>query len=595
MTEPPSRRAPLVDGFIIAFSLALALPSLGSGLVNDDYLQRARLSGRIPGLTRDPWSLYDFIGRSTDPVSELVAQGTVPWWTAPGLTLAFLRPISSSLLALDVGAFGESTALAHAHSLVWFLLLLVLARRLFMTWLPPGARTFAFAVYALSASHTHGSIWLAARHVVVGGVFGLLALISFTQASLPEASLARRTRSATAALGWLLLGLLSSEIALGAIALMVAFELGGPASEPARARFRRLLPPLGLALVYLAAYRALGYGAKQSGGYLDLFGGGVWAIGELGARVLALLANALLGVPADLYLIVREARLPLALLGAIGCLFVGVLTVLAKASIPRALERRALALAGGGIVAAGAGALGMVGGRVLVLGGLSAAFVLGLLFHGLREQLRVPDALRGFARPVAWQGLVVLALVHFLGGPLVRLATAETLASAGKVQHALGDRTTGVCARHADPYLLHAPDPGLGLYAGALLVFAENAPFDSIQVLSMAPGSQRLTALGARRFRLEPLESAFLEAPFEQLFRAPTLGHATGDSVRIRNASVTIVDTNERREPTAIELEVDPGRTPCFLLWRDGALVAVETPESGRASDVESTQGPLGL
>ena len=71
---------------IVAMTLVLAMPSLLNGFRLDDHAILLTLEGREPVATAW-WDLYRFAPGTLDGNRALVADGWIPWWTAPGLRL----------------------------------------------------------------------------------------------------------------------------------------------------------------------------------------------------------------------------------------------------------------------------------------------------------------------------------------------------------------------------------------------------------------------------------------------------------------------------------------------------------------------------
>jgi hypothetical protein len=119
----------LVLGFL------LALPSLAAPFALDDLFHLRGARGRDPPPLRW-WELFTFA--PADPARHhlFVAGGLLPWWAARDLRLAFWRPLSSALVALDQAIWGRAVVGWHLHSLLWWMALLAC-----VAW--PPARPYA--------------------------------------------------------------------------------------------------------------------------------------------------------------------------------------------------------------------------------------------------------------------------------------------------------------------------------------------------------------------------------------------------------------------------------------------------------------------
>src|SRR5690349_13862900 len=79
-------------------ALLLLLPGLFVGPVFDDWFH-AYDTHSARGWWSRLFGLYEFFRASE--VGMAREHGLLPWWTDDGLSIAFLRPISSLLLAVD--------------------------------------------------------------------------------------------------------------------------------------------------------------------------------------------------------------------------------------------------------------------------------------------------------------------------------------------------------------------------------------------------------------------------------------------------------------------------------------------------------------
>src|SRR5690606_38594289 len=128
----------------------------------DDYVQleMSRTLGGDPLWTPEPsYRLYAFVSQGAAP--ELMARGSLPWWTDPELLAAPMRPIPGLLLGLEYRVFGAHPLGPHWVSVVlWSAMILVVAgfyRRLLSPW----PALIATWIYSLSLAHSMPLIWIA--------------------------------------------------------------------------------------------------------------------------------------------------------------------------------------------------------------------------------------------------------------------------------------------------------------------------------------------------------------------------------------------------------------------------------------------------
>lgn len=118
-------------------ALLLCAPALLLDFYNDDWLVRWVVRGRALNSDPHPLKLYEFMA-SEPQVRGYIHEGMLPWWTDPQLKIRFLRPLSSLLMWVDHRVL-VTPLLGHLHSLVWFVLFLLVARRVVDCVLPPRA------------------------------------------------------------------------------------------------------------------------------------------------------------------------------------------------------------------------------------------------------------------------------------------------------------------------------------------------------------------------------------------------------------------------------------------------------------------------
>lgn len=134
----------------LAVAVALALPSLLVGRVGEDAAQLLGSEGS------SPWPLafsrYDsFVFSDGQPahVAALRNYGAMPYWTRLDFKVAFWRPLSSVLIRVDSGLLASSAILAHLHSILWSLLLVVMVGLLLRRLIGPSLAGLALIVFAL--------------------------------------------------------------------------------------------------------------------------------------------------------------------------------------------------------------------------------------------------------------------------------------------------------------------------------------------------------------------------------------------------------------------------------------------------------------
>lgn len=253
--------------WLMGLATLLALPSLWSGLVADDYYHAARFLA--PGLLPDfgSYTLFDLFAVSDGTSAtntRLVEQGLLPWWTDSQFRFQLWRPLAEASHWLDYRLWPSSPWLMHLHQLAWFaalqLVVLLFYRRLFPA---QALGVLAFALFVLSANFSQTVTWLAARNTLMGATFGIAALLLHIKGWQEGHGLYRWL-----AVGLFALALAASEFGLGASTWLFAWVMVMESGTLIR-RAGRLLP-YGLVMgIWALVYKMGHYGVAESEFYLD--------------------------------------------------------------------------------------------------------------------------------------------------------------------------------------------------------------------------------------------------------------------------------------------------------------------------------------
>jgi hypothetical protein len=577
-------------------ALVASLPALGVKFASDDITHRLMLEGKVPGYVGGWLGLYDFTPPA-QPASAMIEQGMFPWFTDPNFSLRFLRPLSSATLGLDHALFGRNPMAAHAHGLLWMLVLAFAAGGLFRRWLAPPAAALAAIIFGLSGVHGIPVSWLASRHTLVAAAFGALSLWAWARYREDE-----HKPSVVWAVFALVASLLSSESGLVTVTLIAGYEV---AARGLRAGLTRAALPIGIGVAYVLAYAALGYGARASTFYVSPFQNPVDYLVAAGLGVPALIAELLTGVPSIFAGL--GGTTALIVVGAVGLAAAAGVYLLYRplgAMVPAKQRTLLRGLALGAVVGSVALVGAPVSGRVLPLPALAAAAIMGqalwaswTLARG-RASVTVSPLPRGHKR--WWTATVVLALFQLVLSPCMRVIMAPNFnASADALEGIAREADVGACQRGGSIYVANGSDPTLTLYGAAALIFytPEKAGAEHFRVLSMAPQAQRLSRLSPESVELEVLGEPRQLNPFENLFRGANsplplqtdlhLGELTA---RVEQANANLF-TRVRFEFTG---GIDPSKH-CLLVWRDKRLQNVAWPTAGAPLEIAHERGLMGL
>lgn len=581
LASPKALRAAL------ALAVLLAVPSLSIGFYSDDWLQLGFLRG-LTAIHNEPWNLYHFLPEGPDMVSRSIREGGMPWWTTPDLHYAFFRPLSSLLFALDESLFGDAPLGYHVHTCLWGIALVAAAAAVLRRSLPPATAGLALLLFTADDVRSQATQWIAARHALVSAVPAFFALAAYV---------AQRQGSFRAG-RWLApllfaLGLAGGESAVGCLFYFLAYEAVGPTSRgtPWSARLRALAPLLAVFAAYVALYKLTGSGVSQNGQYFDPLHDPAGFLAAAAWRVPSLVGSYFLGTPTD-----AANVLPVAPFVALGFVALALVVPLARAVAPHLErdERDALRwLLPGAVLALLVSVGGFAGNRLLMVPSLGGSALMAALFrHGFRSLGASGLRLRARRVVVGLFALVFgpLALLAFVGGGVFG-------AQMGRDIERIADDMELPAARPVRLFVLVASDPMTAMYGGTARIVKEPGVFGAFHILSMAKSTHRITRVGPRTLRIEPLEQPFLRGAFERVFHAPARVFHAGDRVELGAARVRIA-SETAGEPTAIEVELDgPLEAPdlVWLAYRDGGLRRVVLPALGEHLDIPWSPGPTGM
>lgn len=291
------------------FGVFLLLPALFGGLQTDDLVHRLVMLGPpegFPPVARSRLEMFSFVRGGLDEKLPAMDAGVMPWWTAPEMRAAFLRPLTALTHILDYELWPDAPALMHAQNLVWYGLLAFAVARFHRRILSPGNERVAGTplaspavaglaglIYAIDDAHAFPAGWIANRNAILATLLGVLALAAH-DAWRRE----RRTGWGVAAPALLLAGLFAGEAALAATAYLFAYAAFLDRAPLAR-RFATLIPYAAAAIAWRWVYTATGHGAFHADHYIDPGAEPLRYAGELWLRVPALLAGQWAGPPAD--------------------------------------------------------------------------------------------------------------------------------------------------------------------------------------------------------------------------------------------------------------------------------------------------------
>jgi hypothetical protein len=587
---------------ILALTLLLALPSIAVGFFGDDYILRAELSGLSP-IHPPAWDLYRFTGTDAADNKAVVAAGGLMWWSAPALHMHLVRPLGSLLFAFDVAAFGDAPLGYHLHSIVWYLLLVAAVSALFRRILPEGVSTLATLLFAINPAHVFPWGWAAARHATVATLFVVLALDLLMRA---------RQRSWPAG-NWLAalafaFALAAGESGLGGVGYVVAYAAigggqgGAPGTSGAAARWRQVFPILTTSAIYLVLYMLAGGGAGHSDGYVAPTTSPIGFARLAVRRFPALLADAAIGLPADLALLLPPW--PFALAAAISCGALFALYRAVRPGIPADLQGTLGWLLAGATLAVASTLGGFPGARLLIVPDVGfAAFFATLFWWGFRAQ-----GSRGAALRARRWGVGLFAAIQGVFAPVSALASTGANMLLARHTEAMFHEITETASPGERVFVLVASDPIVGMLTPLMGVAVpqERAKWSGTcwSVGSMTKATHRITRTGPDSFTIEALDSTFLKSSFETLYRTSAEPLHVGDTAEQCGGTYRVLAlgrpsdprSDEDLRPTRIELTLpkDDGHRR-VAVWDAGHLRDLPPMAVGESREVAWSPGPMGV
>ncbi len=559
-------------GVLVAIALCaplLNLPSLALGLRGDDHIQRALVLGHLRG-SETPGEWYEIFGvRNPDGAASVRAQieaGWTPWWTHPELSMALLRPVSAATHYLDYALWPDAVGAMHAHSLLWYGLLVLAVGLFYRRLMSPGWAALATLLYGIDEAHSETAAWLAARNTSLGALGAVCALLAYER----WIRRGRRQLPVLAACA-LALALLSTEGAIAIWAFFVAHALFLDRA-PWRERLRALSPLALVTALWLAMYRVLGFGAYGSGVYVDPVDQPLRFLGLLPRRWGELFVEQF-GLPRMLTFYVPEKLHPVLFAAAIT-----LAALVAWAFVAAVRERRTLAFWGA------ATALALVPyctfspePRLLLLPSVGAFALLVELIEVAVTNARVRLGMR---RPLLVAILGVSLVVH---GPV-----AMALAPRKATELGLSE----LAAAYGANTLLRQPVTGktvfvlnttnfLMTFLSLVRVVLDHPPFASVHVFGASTRAIRVSRPRADRIVLEP-EGGYLLEPTSLWIRSEGTAFLRGESMLAGPVRVTVTRVTADGRPAQVSLELaDPESERYLWLTHAYAFEPFQLPAVG--------------
>ncbi|MDP6779618.1 MAG: hypothetical protein QGI83_22880, partial [Candidatus Latescibacteria bacterium] len=517
-----------------AFGFVLALPALWVGLVVDDHVHRLVLQEAwdFSATALSPSDLFAFLDGDASRTQRLRDLGVIPWWSIDGLRIAFWRPISSLSHSLDYWLWPDSPALMHLHSLIWFgalaLLVGLLYRRLHVV---PWVAGLAALLYAVDDARAIPVGWVANRNALLATCFGVACLIAHDRW--------RREGwrpGAVVGPGALGCGLLAGEMAVGSLPYLLAHALFLDEGHR-KQRLLGLVPYVVMTGIWMAAYRAMGYGTWGSGYYIDPGTEPLWFAGAVMERFPILLLDQWALPPSGIAVFLSPDGLrALWIAGIVG-------TVVLAAIVLLLLRGSRLAgFWGSGMILSLVPACATVpNGRLLMFAGIGGMGLVAQVIAGDGEGTEARD--NGRRRGILSRGLAGLfVVIHLVLAPvLLPFSVWNNAGSRPFVDVPADSAPMDASVVDDEVVIVNPPFPFFAHYLQTVRALKGGPIPGHVRVL--APGTRAVDVLRAdeRTLVITP-ERGFLSAPFDGLFRGDRYPVAPGDRVQLSGLTAEVLE-----------------------------------------------------
>jgi hypothetical protein len=561
---------------VAAVAVIFALPSLGVGLVVDDFYHRVVL------LRRPPWAewlgtpaeMFRFFNGNPVRAGRLVDMGLFPWWTDLELKGEFLQALTVLTHRLDYALWPDSAPLMHVQNLVWLGTAVAAAAFFYRRMIgPTWVAGLAPLLYALDDARGATAGLICNRNVLIAATFGFSALIAHDRWRREGSRV-----SALLAFGLLAGALFSKEEGLSTCAYLGAYGLfldpGG------RRRGCLALTPYVVLVVIWRTLRAhWGYGVQYVGLYIDPVtdpGPFAWAAIE---RIPILLLAQATPIPAEIGIPLSRKAFQTVWWMAVGFLIV------AGFALGPLLRRDRLARfwAAGMVISTLPVAATFPMDRLLTFPGLGAAGLLAQFFAFVFDRRAdVPERRnwRILAVGLAW----FFVVVHMVIAPIYLLFRAANPVGPRWMEHRFNvRRAVGPEVEGKTLVVVNAPSPVHAHYFLLQSDAERRPPPRTVRVLAPAIPSIVIRRLDDRTLAVRP-GKGYLAWLLDRVFRCERRPMTLGQRVKLSGMEVEVTAMTPDGRPAEATFRFDePLESPSFawLCYRRGSFEPFALPAVG--------------
>jgi hypothetical protein len=577
--------APRLGLWLCALAVILTTPALFTGFCQDDWVGRYIYSD-LPGASDLYHAYAGGYGISNGVPADnhwQMEQGHAPWWTYPNLRLALFRPVSLQGHFIDAALWPDSAVGWHAHSLLWFGILVLAATRMYRFILGPAVGGMAALLFALDYTHGFTVAYVTNRHALISATFGILCLDQhFRSRALGD------KRALVLASILYTVALFCGELSITVFGYLFAYALFADTGRWSE-RALSLLPYLVITVVWRIIYVALGYGAFGSGVYVDITREPLRFLVTLLERGPILLLGQFFYPPAEITYVADARWTRLIWIGAV------VFLVALSAALAPLFRRKRLAwvwLVGllGSLVPASST---FPHSRQLMFTSIGAMALLAQLLHLHAVELR-GQAIPKWIRVTAIPGAIVIT-GHLFISPLVLPFHAGTPALAGVYHRAIA--MVGDDVANRDAIFVNAPDY-LAVRIAQLMRRVNVQPLPR-RWRGLAAGPQPLLVRRSDdRTLIVSYEGGLLNTPLSQLYRDSRLRMPPGHRVALAGMTVEVRALTEAGLVQSAAFHFDRSLDDDqfrFYYWGDDGFAPFRVPGVGQSTKLAGPVVKLGL
>ena len=575
---PASRYFPLA---IAMLAVLLGLPSIGTGLILDDFYHREVLqpNSAYRDLLGPPSEMFRFFRGDPARTGRIMDIGAFPWWTDPTLKAEFLQAVPTLTHQLDYALWPGSPALMHAHSLFWLATAVAAAAAFYRRMLGP---TWVAAVAALlfAVDDARGTTvgFIANRNVLIAATFGFSALVCHDRW--------RRNGSILSALLSVLLfalALFSKEEGIGTCAYLAAYAL---CIDP-KGCWRGCMALAPYAMI-VAIWRTLrdswGFGVHNVGVYVDPITDPIPYLAALAERLPVMLFGQWGPVPAEAGAVLHPPLSTAFWWLAVG--FVALLFFVVAPLLRR--DRLARFWLAGMVFAAVPVCATLPMDRLLTFVGLGAFGLLAQFWEFVfRQSGSAPQSLwwRIPARALAW----FFVVVHAIWAPLFSPCRATSPLGPFWVEHRLYVNTPlGPSIGEKTLVVVNAPSVAHAAYLGFRQLAAGKPIPRYIRALAPAVPSVTIRRLDDRTLEITPA-SGYLDFVLDQVFRSARRPMALGEEVKLTGMTARVGTLTADGRPKVVTFRFDETlESPSFiwLCFRGQSFEHFTLPAIGQETEI---------